>query len=73
MWTYGAVLREFFVIQEIIVGSIVGVLWISLNSAIKNANSNSFSNVIPLLYLIFVVILLIPVILHLHDIHNLIK
>ena len=61
------------VIEEAIAVAFDIVLWTYINSAIRNANSYGFSNAIPLLYLIFVVILLIPVILHLHDIHNLIK
>lgn len=62
-----------FVIQEVIAGAFDLVLWTLINLAIRSANSNGFSNVIPSLYLIFVVVLLIPVIVHLRDINDLIK
>ena len=61
------------VIEEVIVGAFDLVLWTLINLAIRSANSNGFSNVIPSLYLIFVVVLLIPVIVHLRDINDLIK
>lgn len=59
-----------FVIEEAIAVTFCGVLWISLNSAIRNANATGFANVVPLLYFIFVFILLIPVIHHLGDIRD---
>ena len=62
-----------FVTEEVIVGAFEGVLWISLSSTIRTANATGFSNVVPFLILLFIVILVIPVILHLDDIHDLIK
>lgn len=62
-----------FIIEEIIAGAFAYVLWILLSSDIRDAYATGFSNLVPLLYLIFLVILLAPVIHHLGDILDRIK
>ena len=61
-----------FTIEELICGAIdFGVLLPIVLSDMQTANNTGFSSTVPLLWLIFVIVLIIPVILHLRGIIDL--
>ena len=61
-----------FAIEEVICGVIdFGILLPILLSDMQTANSTGFSSTVPLLWLIFVIVFIAPIILHLEDINDL--
>ena len=61
-----------FIIEEVISGAIDFVVLLPiLLSDMQTANSRGFSSTVSLLWLIFLMILVAPIILHLKDINNL--
>ena len=61
-----------FVMEELVIGTFIGIIWTAINYEVQVANSTGFQSTIPLLYLIFVLVLIIPALLHIDDLRELI-
>ena len=59
-----------FVIEELVIGAFIVIIWKAINYDVQVANSTGFQSTIPLLDLIFVVVLIIPVLLHVDNLRE---
>lgn len=61
-----------FILEEVIIGSVEGLIYTYVQNDVNTVNGTAFQSVIPFLYLIYIVFLLIPVIAHFDDLKNII-